>query len=198
MSDYRWISGAVDHLTHWVLWGSPDQGFNTPAPCLLLATDSHNLISVPNMKTLTCSAPISREITDVGYCTVPLERTDVFLFSPLPLKHLRCFSLRACWFRTNIGYQSHLAACRLFSLSYILGLVKPPAIKHTLLQSRAHVSPRSAPTRLHKLLGCAPTVTAFNGAKKEKTCLCDSYIRLWLFICFIRLRYLFKTLILII
>lgn len=49
-----------------------------------------------------------------------------------------------------------------------MGLVKPPAIKHTLLQSRAHVSPLSAPTRVHKLLGCAPRVTAFNGAKKGK------------------------------
>lgn len=92
-------------------------------------------------------------------------REPIFFF---PCKHLCCFSLRACWFRTNIGYQSHLAACRLFSLSYILGLVKPPAIKHTLLQSRAHVSPLSAPTRVHKLLGCAHRVTAFNGAKEGK------------------------------
>lgn len=83
----------------------------------------------------------------------------------LPCKHLCCFSLRACWFRTNISYQSHLAACRLFSLSYILGLVKPPAIKHTLLQSRAHFSPLSAPTRVHKLLGCALRVTAFKEGK---------------------------------
>lgn len=116
------------------------------------------------MKTLTCSAPISREITNVDHRKIPLERSDYFF----PCKHLCCFSLRACWFRTNIGYQSHLAACRLFSLSYILGLVKPPAIKHTLLQSRAHFSPLSTPTRVHKLLGSAHRVTAFNGAKEGK------------------------------
>lgn len=165
MWNYRWIYGAVDHFTPWVLWGSPEQRSTTPAPCLPLSPYSHKFISVPKMKTLTCSGPISREITNVGYCKIPLERRDS---PPLLTETSPLFSLRACWFRTNIGYQSHLAACRLFCLSYILGLVKPPAIKHTLLQSRAHVSPLSAPTRVHKLLGCAPRVTAFNGAKKGK------------------------------
>lgn len=52
----------------------------------------------------------------------------------------------------------HLAACRLFSAGYILGLVKAPAIKHTLLPSRAQFLPPpalspSASTRVHKLLG---------------------------------------------
>lgn len=51
----------------------------------------------------------------------------------------------------------HLAASRLFSAGYILGLVKAPAIKHTLLPSRAQFLPPtlspSAPTRVHKLLG---------------------------------------------
>lgn len=82
MWDYRWISGAVDHLTHRVLWGSPEQSSITPAPCLPLAPYSHKFISVPNMKTLTCSAPISREITNVGYCKIPLERTELFLPPP--------------------------------------------------------------------------------------------------------------------
>lgn len=94
-------------------------------------------------------------------------REPIFSFPPANTSVV-C-SLRACWFRTNIGYQSHLAACRLFSLSYILGLVKPPAIKHTLLQSRAPFSPLSAPTRVHKLLGCAHRVTAFIGAKEGKS-----------------------------
>lgn len=144
MSDYRWISGAVDHLTHWVLWGSRTRAPTPPPPASPLAPYSHKFISVPNMKTLTCSAPISREIANVGYCKIPLERTELFL--PPHLEPCPLFSLRACWFRTNIGYQSHLAACRLFSLSYILGLVKPPAIKHTLLQSRAHFPPLSSST----------------------------------------------------
>lgn len=40
----------------------------------------------------------------------------------------------------------HLAACRLFSPGYILGLVKAPAIKHTLLPSRApFLSPNPLP-----------------------------------------------------
>lgn len=41
---------------------------------------SQNLKSVPNMKTLTCSAPISREITDAGHGKIPSEGSD-FLFS---------------------------------------------------------------------------------------------------------------------
>lgn len=44
----------------------------------------------------------------------------------------------------------HLAACRLFSPGYILGLVKAPAIKHTLLPSRApFLSPNPLPLCSH-------------------------------------------------
>lgn len=145
--------------------GLPNQSSNSPAPCLPLAPYSHKFISVPNMKTLTCSGPISREITNVGYCKIPLERTELFLPPPSTMSVVFSQSLLI-----SDKYRLPIPSGRLSAIlsELYFGACQTAGNKTHFITVTCSLSPPLFLHRVHKLLGCAPRVTAFNGAKKEK------------------------------
>lgn len=135
--DYRWIFDPPMHSLHQAEApaGSPGHRLNSgehlptsaplsPSPPLFLVITSY-LRQIWNpcrdLLAASCSRVKTRWFVSTERAVGTLAPADHWIHVLPVLPEIR---RRFCWFGTNICHRAHLAACRLFSHCYILGLVK--------------------------------------------------------------------------